>query len=98
MGRKNTRNSKRHDPALKARVALEAAKEQESLAQIGHRHRVHPVLVGQWKRRLVDRAPEVFASEGSNRDAERERDELLRKIGELTVERDFLARGLRGSR
>ena len=43
MGKKN---AKRYDPAFKARVALEAVKELESLAQIGQRYGVHPVLVG----------------------------------------------------
>ena len=95
MGRKNV---KRYDPAFKARVALEAAREQESLAQIGQRHRVHPVLVGQWKKKLLEHAAAAFTSEAASHDAERMHDELLKKIGELTVERDFLARGLRGSR
>lgn len=95
MGRKNT---KRYDPAFKARVALEAAREDESLAQIGQRHGVHPVLVGQWKKRLLERAAEAFTGDGASVEAERAHDELLKKIGELTVERDFLARGLRRSR
>ena len=92
------KNSKRYDPEFKARVALEAAQEQESLAQIGQRYRVHPVLVGQWKKQLLQRAAEVFRREGAGSEAERMHDELLKKIGELTVERDFLARGLRRSR
>ena len=95
MGKKNVR---RYDPAFKARVALEAAREHESLAQIGQRHRVHPVLVGQWKKKLVERAAEAFTTEAASHDAERLHDELLKKIGELTVERDFLAHGLRRSR
>lgn len=95
MGRKNL---KKYDPAFKARVALEAAKEQESLAQIGQRHGVHPVLVGQWKKKLLERATEAFTSEGSSQDAEKMHDELLKKVGELVIERDFLARGLRRSR
>lgn len=95
MGKKNLR---RYDPAFKARVALEAAKEQESLAQIGQRHRVHPVLVGQWKKKLLARAAEAFTSEAASHEAERMHDELLQKIGALIVERDLLARGLRSSR
>ena len=95
MGKKNL---KRYDPAFKARVALEAAQEQESLAQIGQRYGVHPVLVGQWKKQLLARAADAFRREGADDDAERVQGELLRKIGELTVERDFLARGLRRSR
>ena len=95
MGKKNL---KRYDPAFKARVALEAAQEQESLAQIGQRYGVHPVLVGQWKKQLLSRAADAFRREGADDDTERVQGDLLRKIGELTVERDFLARGLRRSR
>jgi len=95
MGKKNV---KRYDPEFTARVALEAAQEEESLAQIGQRYRVHPVLVGQWKKQLLERTSEAFTREGSNSEADRMHDELLKKIGELTVERDFLARGLRRSR
>lgn len=95
MGKKN---AKRYDPGFKARVALEAAQENESLAQIGQRHGVHPVLVGQWKKQLLERAAEAFTREGATSEADRMHDELLKKIGELTVERDFLARGLRRSR
>jgi len=91
------RNQKRYDPSFKARVAVEALKEHESLAQLGHRHGVHPVLVGQWKRQLLENAAAAF-ERGGGRELERIQDELLRKIGELTVERDFLARGLQRSR
>lgn len=91
------RKRKRFDPAFKARVALEAAQENETLAQLASRHGVHPVQVGQWKRQLVENAARAFES-GAGDDWERREDELLRKIGELTVERDFLARGLQRSR
>ena len=87
-------NRKRFDPAFKARVALAALEEGESLAQLGQRFGVHPVLVGQWRRQLLKNAATAFTKEGQ-RDSEHERDELLKKIGELTVERDFLAKGLR---
>jgi transposase len=79
-------------------VALDAAQEQESLAQLGKRYGVHPVLIGQWKKQLLTRAADAFRREGASNDADRNQDELLKKIGELTVERDFLARGLRRSR
>ena len=95
--KKANRNQKRYDPGFKARIAVEALRESESLAQLGHRHGVHPVVVGQWKKQLRENAVAAF-EKGGGRDAERVQDELLRKIGELTVERDFLARGLRRSR
>ncbi len=93
------RNKKRFDPEFKARVALEARQEKESLApQLGRRYGVHPVLVGQWKKQLLEKAATAFTTEAAGREAEKTQDELLRKIGELTVERDFLARGLQRSR
>jgi transposase-like protein len=92
------RNKKRFDPEFKARVALEALQEKESLAQLGRRYGVHPVLVGQWKKQLLEKAATAFTTDAAGRDAEKVQDELLRKIGELTMERDFLARGLQRSR
>ncbi len=95
MSKKNT---KRYTPEFKARVALEAAQEQESLAQLGKRYGVHPVLIGQWKKQLLSRAADVFRPGSPSADAEKTKDELLKKIGELTVERDFLGRVLGRSR
>jgi transposase len=92
------RNKKRFDTAFKARVALEALQERESLAQLGQRYGVHPVLVGQWRKQLLERAVAAFERGDGARDAERVHTELLKKIGELTIERDFLARGLQRSR
>ena len=92
------KNTKRYTPEFKARVALEAAQEQESLAQLGKRYGVHPVLIGQWKKQLLSRAADVFRPGGPSADAEKAKDELLKKIGELTVERDFLGRVLGRSR
>jgi transposase-like protein len=78
-------------------VAIEALQERQSLAQLGQRYGVHPVLVGQWRRQLLERAVAAF-ERGGGQDIERVHAELLKKIGELTIERDFLARGLQRSR
>jgi transposase len=91
------RNRKRFDPEFKARVALAAVQERESLAQLGKKFGVHPVLVGQWKKQLLEKAAAAFTRDQAQ-DVERTQDELLRKIGELIIERDFLARGLPRSR
>lgn len=93
------RNRKRFNATFKARVALEALQEKESMTQLGKRHGVHPVQVSQWKRLLIERAAMAFESESEvGRDSEKREEELLRKIGELAVEKDFLARGLQRSR
>ncbi len=89
----------KHSPGFKAKVALAAVREQESVAQISRRYKVHANVVYKWKRQLLDNMARAFETEdgGGGDGAERE-DELLKKIGELTVERDFLSKGLGRSR
>jgi transposase len=88
-----SRKRKKHTPAFKAKVALKAQREQETVADLARRHKVHANQIYKWKRELVENIAKVFESEDGSDSAERE-DELLKKIGELTVERDFLSRGL----
>ena len=90
---KNTRI--RHNPAFKAKVALATLREGESIAQLAKRYGLHPNQIYKWKKQLLEQAALVFEHESSagSGTADRE-DELLKKIGELTVERDFLSRGL----
>jgi transposase-like protein len=90
MGRKRKTN---RTPAFKAKVALAAVREEETVAELARRHKVHANQIYKWKRQLLENISKVFESEGGSDAAEREA-ELLKKIGELTVERDFLARGL----
>jgi transposase len=89
---KNTRM--KHTPAFVAKVALEAVREQQSVAELARRYGVHANQIYKWKREFIERAALAFGSEvGPTGSSERE-EELLKKIGELTVERDFLSRGL----
>jgi transposase len=88
---------KQHKPEFKARVALEAMKGEQTVGELASRFGVHPTMIHQWKKALVEGAAEVFqrgrlAAEPA--DAGRIK-ELHAKIGELTVERDFLEHGLR---
>lgn len=90
---KNTRI--RHTPAFKAKVALAAVREDESIPQLAKRYGVHANQIYKWKRQFIEQAALVFDRESSTPDGSTEReDELLKKIGELTIERDFLSRGL----
>lgn len=84
----------KHSPAFKAKVALAALREQESVAEIARRHKIHPNVVYKWKRQLVENIERAFEADGSGNGGSDREDELLKKIGELTVERDFLSHGL----
>ena len=84
----------RHTAAFKAKVALEAVREQQTIPELARRHSVHPNQIYKWKRQLIEQAAQAFEREAEpSHGGERER-ELLQKIGELTVERDFLSHGL----
>jgi len=89
----------RYSAEFKAKVALDAVREHDTVASISRRHKVHANQVYTWKRELLDKVARVFATgdDASGDAAEREA-ELLRKIGELTMERDFLSNGLGRSR
>ncbi len=82
---------------FKARVALEALRGDRTVQEIAARHKVHPNQVSAWKRQAVDGLNEVFSNGAARagRDHEGEVHDLHAKIGQLTVERDFLARGLK---
>ncbi len=88
---------RRFSAAFKARVALEALRGDKTVQEIAARHKVHPNQVSTWKRQAVDGLGEVFSNgtDSAHRDHESEVHDLHAKIGELTVERDFLARGLK---
>ncbi len=86
---------KRHAPAFKAKVALAALKNEETIAELSQRFGVHPTMITSWKRALTDGATDIFdKGNKSRKEAEGQIDELHRHIGQLKVERDFLARKL----
>jgi len=84
----------KHSPEFKAKVALAALREQETIPDIARRYKVHPNVVYKWKHQLTQNVSRAFETEGSSGGTSEREAELLRKIGELTVERDFLASGL----
>ena len=90
-------NRKKHSPSFKARVALEALKGEETIAQIAGRYELHSNLVTKWKKQLQDQAASVF---GEDHVRKKKHDEdlvaqLYQQIGQLKVENDFLEGVLR---
>ena len=84
---------RKHSPAFKAKVALEAVKGQETLAQLAARYEVHPGQIQAWKKVLAEGAAGVF---GKDQEKKSKNDaalipRLYQEIGQLKVERDFLA-------
>ena len=88
------RPRRNHSPAFKARVALEALRGEKTLAELAAQHDVHANQITTWKNELLSRAAELFGGPGAESSGQEKVSELHEKIGELTVERDFLQRAL----
>jgi transposase-like protein len=87
------RTRRNHTAAFKAKVALEALKEEQTLVELSQRFGIHQNLITKWKKQLLDNAQEVFA-DGKSRETEVDVKQLHAKIGELTMVNDFLSGAL----
>ncbi len=89
----STKKVKKYTAAQKGKLALEAIKEEKTLAQIGSENKIHPKNIRYWKKQLLDNIEVVFDKEQlvreykkSLKESEEEIDELHRQIGELTYQ------------
>lgn len=89
------RKRRNHSSSFKAKVALAAIKGDRTLSELAEQFDVHPNQIQEWKKKLLDSADQVF--ERGNKqatDGDFKVKELHAKIGQLTMERDFLEQGL----
>jgi transposase len=91
MSKKRTQ----YPPEFKAKVVLAALRNEQTMSELAAHYGVHPTVINQWKKALVEGASEIFGKgHKKHQQAEAEVDELYRQIGRLKVERDFLSKKL----
>ena len=90
-----SKKRKRYSSAFKAKVALEAIRDELTTAELAKKYEVHPTMISGWKRALLDGAAEIFdKGQKSKKQSDVQVEELYRHIGQLKVERDFLSKKL----
>jgi transposase len=88
------RTRRRFSAEFRAKVAFEAIKGHEMVAELAIRHGLHPTQIAAWKREAVEKLAQVFDEKNGARDQNRDAEltKLHAKIGQLVVERDFLSK------
>lgn len=87
---------KQHSPSFKAKVALDALKEKDTLAELSKRYELHPTMIGKWKQDFLERAASIFEKPSQAESQEPfDCDQLYAKIGRLELENEFLKKSLK---
>ena len=91
------RQRRKHTAEFKARVAIEAVKGMKTMSEIAAEFEIHPVMVSNWKKEMVENLPRIFENKNAKKDknSDREKEQLHSKVGQLTMEVDFLEKKCR---
>ncbi len=90
-----SRKRRNHSSAFRAKVALAAIKGDRTISELAQQFEVHPNQISTWKKQLITSAADVFEKDGSGKINEEARlKDLHAKIGEITLENDFLSKAL----
>ena len=81
--------------AFKAKVAIEALRERESLAELSKQFEVHPTIISKWKKEFLENDAHVFEHQTDESEKEIDIEKLYAKIGQLEIENDFLKKNLK---
>ena len=87
---------KQYSPEFKAKVAIEAVRGEKTTSELASQYQLHPTVINNWKRQLTEGASSLFEkgteiAKNNENNQQAQIDELYRQIGQLKVERDFLA-------
>jgi transposase-like protein len=80
----------KHAPSFKAKVALEAYKEEKTSSELAGLYQIHPGLIRNWKNMLIKGVPDIFNGNGQDKDQAKLIEELYRQIGQMKVELDWI--------
>ncbi len=88
------RKRRKFAPEFKAKVALEALAGELTLSELAAKHDIHPNLIQQWRRHARESMPDLFTGKATAHQDSREAEikTLQAKVGELTIEKDLLAK------
>jgi len=86
------RKRRKHSSEFKAMVALEAIQGLKTISEIAAEYEIHPVMVGNWKKEMLQNLPDIFEKKHPKKEKEKEQEtaQLERKVGQLTMEVEFL--------